>query len=260
MAFLLNQAEGHCYFAGEMLAGRHSHTAPPLQKSSLHSPCLDGVGTLFGSTLREGSYNTSMDISEDEAFASRLDTDITPSTYHTSWLLDGGRPDNSPPTPRLTPIQKLPWLPPSEYSEFQRQREAAKGRHNVFKLDPYRTALEDTPVGSPVDTSCTSVEPGSDDDDDGSAYYGHDHVHDVSSGAHTPSRRNFDSDDDDDDDDDDDRAMEGQDSVIGQPPYSFNHDYLPEDAYNNVNAPEETASSMSNPRHERSIAATRNDS
>ncbi|XPS79579.1 hypothetical protein M3J07_011579 [Ascochyta lentis] len=244
MASISHQAEGHCYFTGQTSAVQHSHAAPPPQQSSLYSPYLDGVGTLFGSASRKGSYDTNVDISEDEASTPQPDTDVTtPYAPHATWLdgsPNGGRPGNSPPTPRLTPVQKLPWLPPSEYPEFQRQRATLKNRNPVFH--PYRPALEDTPMGSPVDTTCTSIEPGS-GSEDGSAYEDHDHIQDVSSDGHTPSGR-FDS-----DDDNGDRETDDQNNVLGQPFYSFGHGYLPEDAYDSINTLWEMASSMSNARH-----------
>ena len=127
MSSLSDQSE-NLHFVGQT-SSDHSHAAPPLPQYSSHSIYLDGVGTLFPSS--KASYDTNVDFSDDEAFMLQPGEEATtPPANRNFWAYDSpneGQPDNYPPTPRLTPARGPPFLPLSEYPEFERQRAAKKG-------------------------------------------------------------------------------------------------------------------------------------
>jgi hypothetical protein len=116
------KAGDHRFLTDQEIANEHSHTAPSSHHTPPQSTILSGVGTLF--PPRKGSYAADVDISEDEAVTVQPEVTIS-HTNHISSLLrspKGGLPEKLPPTPRLTPNQRAPYLPPSEYPEFERQR------------------------------------------------------------------------------------------------------------------------------------------
>ena len=136
MSFPIDEVKGHVHFTGQPSADPYSHNPQPLERFSTYSACLANVGAQFPSpsASRKGSYDTNL--SEDEAFTTQPDNEVTtPRADHNSWLPDspnGGRPDIFPPTPRLTPVHGLPYLTPSEYAEFKRQRAVRNRRNTVF--------------------------------------------------------------------------------------------------------------------------------
>lgn len=133
MSSPLYQAEDYQPFTGQI---PHSHSTPPTQEYVPDPAVLSGVGTHFDS--RKWSYDSTVDLSEDEATIPQPDKDATtPRRDHTSWLLsdtDASRAVNSPPTPRRTPDQGHPYLPPSEIPELQRQRMARERRKATFGM------------------------------------------------------------------------------------------------------------------------------